>query len=574
MASTTQNLFGRTVTNAVTWAAASVPHAVLAAAGLGVAAGLGLVAARAVRRARTEAAARRKAAIEAGETPAESMDPFTVYVTLMAMFLSINGMWHVFTETMHLPWVVRLVACTVLESSGLAFMRLARKDILRKRPATRHVAIVWAIAVLSGGLSASASHSFLEAAIRLFLPALAVQLCHSWMLPLPTEVTLTQHEKGKRAWRYVRATRRLDRAGNVVTIWFAAKRLNMESDRLTRRSLMTGDATAVLAAAERIAITEALAGLKVSPTTVLTDPDEADESEGTPDSDPEGPAISDSRTLAALIDGLSSADSRTLASVIAGLAQGDTDGSGLALGPGEAESEGSSDPGSEVVDPVPVALPATPAQPLHIPAPPQYEAEPEPLSLGYVPQQRTNVLTGGSGPAAWSQQSAAARQMFANPFATPAGGSVMPLVPESGGPVADSSDSDGADPWTPESEITGPISAPESVPESVDLPEESEGPDPAAGSEQDTDPESEAESAQELAALPWPVETSRITRKLVDDWRSAGREFTRAELLTAVRARKGSVSNKDRAAFWAWAIAPDIPSAEDELELVGAANTQ
>src|SRR5437870_1359972 len=79
----------------------------------------------------------------AEEPKNEPLDPFTAFVTLMATFLSVNGMWHVFGETMHLPGPARIVSCSVLEAAGFAFMRLARKDILEKRPATGNVVTVW-----------------------------------------------------------------------------------------------------------------------------------------------------------------------------------------------------------------------------------------------------------------------------------------------------------------------------------------------------------------------------------------------------------------------------------------------
>jgi hypothetical protein len=556
------------VTSAVTWAAESVPHAVLAAVGLGVAAAAVLLVARSVRRARNRAAELRKEAIAAGETPAESMDPFTVYVTLMAMFLSIDGMWHVFGETMHLPWIVRLVACTVLESSGLAFMRLARKDILSNRAATRHVSIVWAIAALSGGLSASASRSVLEAVIRLALPPLSVQLCHSWMLPLPTAITLTQHEKGKRAWRYVKATRRLDRADNILTIWIAHKRLNLESDRLTKRSLMTGDATAVLAAAERIAITEALGGLGMSPGTVL----DAAEGSGVAHADSRDSTDSGPRTPAALIDGLTSADPRTLAAVINGLIEADSAPDALALGPGSGESEPSADPESGVADPEPELGAQQLAVPVTVPNPMPIKSGSEPVALGFVPQQRDNTLIAGSGLPAWLQQSAAPLPLLPSTLAEPGEGPWSAAESGSAGPVSDSSDPAISDLPTLGSEINGLFLAPDSEPESSDPQERSEGPDPADASDPDPGPAPEVESEADFAALPWPAETSRIARGLVAEWRANARPFTRAELLTEVRGRRGSVSNKDRAAFWAWAIAPDIPSPEDELELVGAAD--
>lgn len=194
----------------------------------------------------------------------EPMDPFTIIITVMATGLSIDGMWAVF-GSLHLVTPARIVSCGVLEASGFAFMRLARKDIKAGRPATAHTIIVWALAILSGLLSAAASKSAIETIVRLVFPSLAVQLCHSWFLPIPTEVTLTQRQKGKRAWRYVKANRRLARARTPISRWAAGQLLALESDRLTKRSLMTGDPSAVLDAAERAATTEALAALGITP---------------------------------------------------------------------------------------------------------------------------------------------------------------------------------------------------------------------------------------------------------------------------------------------------------------------
>lgn len=194
----------------------------------------------------------------------EPMDPFIAVVTIMATGLSVDGMWTVFGN-LHLVTPARVVSCGVLEASGFAFMRLARKDIKAGRPATGHTVIVWAIAILSGALSAGASSNAIETIVRLFFPSLAVQLCHSWFLPIPSEMTLTQRQKGKRAWRYVKANRRVQRAKNPITKWTAGTLLALESDRLAKRSLMTGDATAVLAASEKIATAEALAALGCTP---------------------------------------------------------------------------------------------------------------------------------------------------------------------------------------------------------------------------------------------------------------------------------------------------------------------
>ena len=214
---------------------------------------------RADKRRQELALARAQAGTTAAEDPKnEPLDPFTAFVTLMATFLSVNGMWHVFGETMHLPGPARVVSCSVLEAAGFAFMRLARKDILEKRPATGNVVTVWVIATLSGTLSAGASQSPLEVGLRIAFPLLAVHLCHSWMLPIPTEITLDKLQKGKRAWRYIKANRRLARSSNKLTRWGNQKLLDMESDRLAKRALLAGDDTsAVLREAERASVAEA-----------------------------------------------------------------------------------------------------------------------------------------------------------------------------------------------------------------------------------------------------------------------------------------------------------------------------
>lgn len=209
-----------------------------------------------------------KAKMRDGDEP---MDPFIAAVTILATALSIDGMWTVFGN-LHLVTPARVVSCGVLEASGFAFMRLARKDIKAGRPATGHTVIVWAIAILSGALSAGASSNAIETIVRLFFPSLAVQLCHSWFLPIPSEMTLTQRQKGKRAWRYVKAQRRLDRAKTTPTRWIAGQLLALESDRLAKRSLMTGDASDVLEAAEKNAKAEALAALKRTPSAVQVQP--------------------------------------------------------------------------------------------------------------------------------------------------------------------------------------------------------------------------------------------------------------------------------------------------------------
>lgn len=227
------------------------------AATAGTAALLAIIAWRAL--VSTQRGIRRKIA-----TSDEPMDPFTIIVTVMATALSIDGMWAVFGN-LHLVTPARIVSCGVLEASGFAFMRLARNDIKAGRPATAHTVIVWALAILSGLLSAAASKSAIETIVRLVFPSLAVQLCHSWFLPIPTEVTLTQRQKGKRAWRYVKATRRVARARTPLSRWAAGQLLALESDRLTKRSLMTGDPSAVLDAAEQAATAEALAALGITP---------------------------------------------------------------------------------------------------------------------------------------------------------------------------------------------------------------------------------------------------------------------------------------------------------------------
>lgn len=74
------------------------------------------------------------------------------------------------------------------------------------------------------------------------------------------------------------------------------------------------------------------------------------------------------------------------------------------------------------------------------------------------------------------------------------------------------------------------------------------------------------ESEEDLARLPWSSETSRIARNVVAAWRAGRHPIKRAELLAEVRERGGSVSNRDRTAFYNWAIAPAQPGDESAAE--------
>jgi hypothetical protein len=526
MATANDAVFGRTLTSAVAWAVRSGPHAVIAGGVLAAAVVAAVLFGRVARRRLAAVKARRAAAAEAavrGENADEGLDPFTVYVTLMATFLSVNGMWHVFTEVMHLPWVVRLVASTVLESSGFAFMRAARRDIHAKRPATRHVAIVWAIAVLAGGLSAGASHSVLEGVIRVVLPLLAVQLCHSWMLPVPTRVTLTQHEMGKRAWRYVRAHRRLERADSRIGQWFARKLLNLESDRLTKRSLMTGDSSSVLSAAERIATGEALAGLGVTdPRTHagpggLADPQSGSATDPDPETNgPTDPAHSDPHPGGPT-------DPRTR----------HTDPlDGLAL---DAEA------GALVEQALPVALSAGGgrlAGAVNVPA--QREAWP-------LPQQNGAAGLAGADPRTRSHAGPGA-------LADPQSGSATDPDPETNGPTDPAhSDPHPGGPTDPRTRHTDPRTRTHALAATG-------GRGPAVHGLADP----RAEDGAEHADPRWSDETARIAREIVAQWRRDGVKITSRAFYPELRARRGSVSNAHKSALYAYAIAPDLPDSEDE----------
>jgi hypothetical protein len=183
-----------------------------------------------------------------------------------------------------------------------------------------------------------------------------------------------------------------------------------------------------------------------------------------------------------------------------------------------------------------------------------------------VPEQRTNGLMNGGALPDWLQQ----RTLPGGPVADSAGSeSEIPADPQIEGST---------DPAGSESEIDGLAKGPESAPRSeseseipADPEQESEGPIlPTQESEPPVDPESETQ----FAALPWSVETARTGRKIVAEWRAGSRQFTRGELLTAVREGGGTVSSRDRAGFWAWAIAPELPTAadnaDDAFDLVGA----
>ena len=499
MASTPQILFSPTVTSAVDWATTSWPHAAIATGALTVVSLAGLVLVRTLRRRMKAQAARRRAAASAaqgsGQSPDEGLDFYTVYVTAMAMLLSVNGMWHVFTETMHLPWIVRLVACTVLESAGLAFMRLARTDIQAKRPATRHVAIVWAIALLSGCLSAGASRSVLECVIRIVLPLLAVQLCHSWMLPLPTEVTLTQHELGNRAWRYVKATRRLQRAANPATRWAALKLLNTESDRLTKRSLMTGDATSVLRAAEQMATAEAFAGLGIHP-----DPGPRDHGPG-------------SATT------LTDSDPRTPGPVY-GSAHPRTPGPDTRTGDDGPALDNPADPDPGATSAVMAAAALAPLRPNALAPGDASTPDPDPVPPPHAPWALRTLgpITDGptDGPTdPWPVDPA--RTTTADPATT--------------GPRRGPADNAPADPRTLTHALNGRTHAPVTVVERLSDPA-----DPA-----------------------WSEETATIAKAIITGWRADGTPITRNAFLAQLRQNGGAVASQHKSALYAYAIAPDLP---------------
>lgn len=580
MASASQTVFSPTVTSGYDWAISSWAHAGIAG---GVLAGLALAAAlvvRAVRRHRAAAAARRAAMLDAGESPDEGLEVYTVYVTAMAMFLSVNGMWHVFTETMHLPWIVRLVACTVLESAGLAFMKLARKDILANKAATRHVAIVWAIALLSGALSAGASKSILEGVIRVSLPLLAVQLCHSWMLPVPTEITLTQHELGKRAWRYVRATRRLDRSGNPVTRYVARKRLNFESDLLTKRSLMTGDATAVLGAAERIAIGEALAGLGVAPDALTdsrtlalaewsatADPDRADPADrGPQETGPADPADPDR------------ADPRTTV---------------------QSEESGTTDHGLQNAEPG-IGGPADPADRWGPVADTAAAADHGALGSAVLSESEDASLAEAvpsslfSLGSAWILPHQEAQTDASWPVGSAVGGPSYAFSPQGSWTVAaDPADRPAVAISGPSARIGGPIVPmipdPRHGPKSVESADHrnlgadhrTTGPDPAAQrtTVRALTGRTHGPVTQHVAADPadpadhWSPDpaTAELSRTIIAEQRESGIKVTRAGFLAELRARGGSIASEYRSSLYTYAISPDLPSADDALDLVDAA---
>lgn len=192
-------------------------------------------------------------------------DPFVLTVAVGSVVLCVEGMTRVFLHYMHLPLLPTITFGGVLELTGLALGRLARKRILAKHPADNLKRMVWGVAALSGLISSAASNTWIEAVLRAVLPLVAAVLWHETMLPVPDEVTLTEWERAKSATRHLRAAQRVARASRLTNRW--AKWLQTRAaDRLARDALVHGDSGAILDAAQRIAVRDALRalGYKVS----------------------------------------------------------------------------------------------------------------------------------------------------------------------------------------------------------------------------------------------------------------------------------------------------------------------
>lgn len=493
---------------------------------------------------------------DAAEPKDEPLDPFTAFVTLMATFLSVNGMWHVFGEAMHLPGPARLVSCSVLEASGFAFMRLARRDILNKRPATGNVVTVWVIAVLSGTLSSGASQSPLEVVIRFAFPLLAVHLCHSWMLPIPTEITLDKLQKGKRAWRYIKANRRVARSNNKLTRWGNQKLLDMEADRLAKRALLAGDDTSeVLREAERASVVEALTALRPAGSV----PGGSEESE----SESEGSATA----------GLpESGESVVRESVTASVVRG-SEGPWSAEGPRVRETDGSEGPGQGPVSDHRLPESASPVVSELVPAA-RHAADDEGPAAAQAPNvddtwsDFDRVVAQGSaladsdtglreseGP--WVRESA--RPWIHTPQSPAVRRSEGPRVRESVGPQGPRSDgSEG--PWSVVRDGEGPRVR-EADPSEGSVVRGSEGP----GVRESATAEVRESAGSEWSDPRWSDETGRMAREIVAEFERDGVAVTRAGVLDKVRERGGSVASAHRSALYAYARSPEVPAAS-ELE--------
>lgn len=567
--------------HASTWQQAAVASGAVLAAGLSL-----WWSARLVKR-RTMAAAERLRSAMAGDETNEPMDPYIAFVTLMATLLSVSGMWRVFGETMHLPNLVRGISCSVLEASGFAFMRLARKDIQMKRPATQHTVIVWVIATLSGALSAGASKSFLEVVIRFCMPLLAVKLCHSWMLPIPAEITLNQLQKGKRAWRYIKAQRRVERANTGVTKYVAGKLLDLESDRLAKRALMIGDASSVLAASERASIGEALRALGVRPT-------EQDQESGVRESvtagvrESVGPQAGPDSVGAGVRESESEQVRESVAAAGLGSVSPDSDsfegGSGLGSASPRVR-ESASPQGPDPVGPWGGGSGSGLGDGADWAAWENAAAGPGrggSVAAGLIPAMRhtadESALVAAqavNGHAVNEHQAAAATTLSWQP----ATGSATTGLPESEGPGVRESEGPGL------AETEGPgVREPESAPGSVGpTGPDSAGPDPSLGESESESglgsvgprvresvgpqgPDSAGPWSRPVESDPrWSDETGLLAREIVArHWLLDSGRPTRRAFLETLRERGGKVASEHRSALYAFALAPHVPT-EDEL---------
>ena len=145
-----------------------------------------------------------------------------------------------------------------------------------------------------------------------------------------------------------------------------------------------------------------------------------------------------------------------------------------------------------------------------------------------------------------------------------------------------------ADPRTPGPQIAGPSDPEVRTAGPVGPDPASWVPDPRRSTEDlDTDLQSEAEPEPDPEAEPeldseipedptcgglWSAETAALARSVVAKMRATKKSVTRLTFLAAFRADGGAIGNDRRGRLYAYAISPDQPSADDELDLVDAVN--
>jgi hypothetical protein len=109
---------------------------------------------------------------------ASAADAFTLAVAGLATALAVTGMYHFFGAELHDGGAERALFCGALELATFAEAVRAKRNMAENATAGVDGAAMWALAALSGVLSAWAAGSLAAAAFRVCMPLVAAWLWH------------------------------------------------------------------------------------------------------------------------------------------------------------------------------------------------------------------------------------------------------------------------------------------------------------------------------------------------------------------------------------------------------------